>query len=352
MKNFFPLVLDSTQLAAYKSCPIRFFRNHVQHLQSEESIDLIAGGAFAHGIHKTREAFYSSGLSADGSLAIGLEALEEHYGDFVDPWKPAKSVHRMMLALESYFTEYSLKFDDVVPFQLEDGSYSIEYSLLHAIEDEEGKPILHPILGLPLLYSGRLDMLAQYAGGVYQVDEKTTGSYFSKNWANQWETRGQFTGYSWLAKNSGIAELEHINGAIIRGVCLPSSTATNEDTKQKFYSNIETIKHQQTLTTRNDYEIETWHRSMVSDAQNAVDSYIAYLENNEKEPEKFFLGNFSDACTSYGRGCQFQETCKSKNGEKFLETLEQNIWLPEEHMRVPLDTYLEELHAKLAKGDL
>jgi hypothetical protein len=209
----------------------------------------------------------------------------------------------------------------------------------------QGNPILHPTLKLPLLFSGRLDMLASYAGGIYMVDEKTTGSYFSKSWAAQWETRGQFTGYKWLGQQSGIPILQNLSGAIIRGICLPSSTATNEDTKQKFYSNIESIKHQQAITARSQYEVDNWHRSMVSTVQHMLTQYTAYLEHGETEPEKFFSGNWGSSCTDYGKGCPLIDTCKSINGERFLEgNYEQYIWRPEQHKRQLLSEYLEEIH--------
>lgn len=345
IQNFFPLVWDSTQLEAFNSCEIRAFRNYIQHLQSEESIDLVAGKAFAHGAHVARDAFYAQGLPADEAVSLGIEALRESYGDFYDPWKPAKSIDRMALALESYFDEYDMRFDEVRPLKLENGNYSIEYSLLSPILDLEGNPILHPTLKLPLLFSGRLDLLAEYIGGIYIVDEKTTGSYFTKNWSQQWETRGQFTGYKWLAQQSGIPELANINGAIVRGICLPSSAATSEDTKNKFYGNIETIKHTECLTTRSQYEVDNWHRDMVSTIQRMVKKYTMYMQD-EKEPELFFSGSWGSACTGYGRGCQFIEHCKSRHGEKFLETAyEQYIWRPEKHERQLLSEYLAELTA-------
>ncbi len=650
--HFFPLVWDSTQLAEARSCEIRAFRRYIQHFNAPESIDLIAGGAFAHGIHKGRNAFYVDGNP--NYIEVGIDSLVEEYGDFYDPWKPAKSVGRMALALESYFNQYDLRFDDVQPLKLEDGSFAVEYSLLSPILDMQGNPILHPTLGLPLLFSGRLDMLASYAGGIYIVDEKTTGSYFSRSWAQQWETRGQFTGYcltpehevltkngwikfpelekgveiacydngvisysipleyieqefdgelysiegktsiigtpnhrqivwnnwtkefntftletlpknsgsirmisagklinpeglntnpdflrlivaiqadghinkegnikfsfkkvrkinrlhklllslnipytvtypadgttaivikdketlndvddwlgesktfptwvynlteaslsaffnelqywdgtttakgmmyftsnlanvevvrtvaalcgwyssvhyqpivkethkpgarvvfsqttqhsihlhtkskitykgkvycvrtttgyfvvrhndkisitgnSWLGKQSGIKELQNINGAIVRGICLPTSTATNEDTKQKFYSNIESIKHQQAITARSQYEVDNWERDMVRTVQYMLTQYTAYLEHGEKEPEKFFSGNWGSSCTDYGKGCPLIDTCKSANGERFLEgSYEQYIWLPTEHKRRPLKEYLQELN--------
>jgi hypothetical protein len=353
--HFFPLVWDSTQLAEAKSCEIRAFRRYIQHFNSPESIDLIAGGAFAHGIHKGRNAFYVD--NDPNYIEVGIEALTEHYGDFYDPWKPAKSLGRMQLALESYFNQYDLRFDDVQPLKLEDGSYAVEYSLLAPILDMQGNPILHPTLKLPLLFSGRLDMLASYAGGIYIVDEKTTGSYFSKSWAQQWETRGQFTGYKWLGQQTQIPILQNLSGAIIRGICLPTSTATNEDTKQKFYSNIESIKHQQALTTRSQYEVDNWHRDMVRTIQHMLTQYTAYMENGETEPEKFFSGNWGSSCTDYGKGCTLIDTCKSANGERFLEgSYEQYIWRPEQHKRQLLSEYLEEIHTlvcweQLAKDD-
>ena len=353
MQNFFPLVWDSTQLSAYNSCQIRWFRNHVQHLQQKESTDLIAGGAFAHGVHKARVAFYENKASTFGAINVGIEALYEEYGDYFDPFKPAKSSHRMALALESYFNEYDLKYDECQPLQLSDGKYSIEYSMLEPILDANGNPLLHPTLKLPLLFSGRIDMLAKHAGGIYLVDEKTTGSYFSKNWAHQWQTRGQFTGYVWLARQSNIPELHNVIGAIIRGICVPTSTATKQETIDNFYSSIETIKHISGITARNDHEVDCWHRDMLRSITAALGSYTEYLSAGEKEPEKYFSGNWGSSCTDYGRGCMFIDTCKSPNGERFLESeLEQYIWRPELHKRQLLDEYLLELSSlSTSKGE-
>jgi hypothetical protein len=344
IENFFPLVWDSTQLEAFKTCEIRFFRRHVQHFNAPESIDLIAGAAFAHGIHKAREAYYLH--LDDNYIEVGIDALVEHYGDFYDPWKSAKSVGRMALALESYFNQYDLRFDDIQPLQLEDGTFAVEYSMLTPILDMSGTPILHPTLGLPLLFSGRLDMLATYTGGIYMVDEKTTGSYFTKHWASQWETRGQFTGYKWLGQQTEIPELQNLSGAIVRGICLPSSSATNEDTKQKFYSNIETIKHQQAISARSQYEVDNWHRDMVRSVQSAVGKYQDYLQQGQMEPEQFFSGSWGSSCTDYGKGCSLIDTCKSQNGERFLESsFEQFIWRPEQHKRQALSEYLQEIES-------
>lgn len=194
LKTFFPIVLDSTQLESM-SCPIRFFHNHVQHISQGSNVHLRAGRAFATGIQTVREHFYNHKQSLHDSISAGIAALEAEYGDTYFEYNPEKSVSRMALALETYFYEFDPRYDDVQPLELSDGTYSIEYSLMEEIKDLDGSPILHPILQVPLLFSGRLDLLAEYAGKSFIVDEKTTGGYFSDSWSKQWETRGQFSAY-------------------------------------------------------------------------------------------------------------------------------------------------------------
>lgn len=341
LKTFFPIVLDSTQLESM-NCPIRFFHNHVQHISEGGNVHLTAGRAFATGIQVVREQFYNHKQSMSDSISAGIEALYAEYGDNYFEWNPEKSADRMALALEGYFNEFDLRYDDVQPLQLESGNYSIEYSLMEEIVDTNGEPILHPILKVPLLFSGRLDLLATYAGKSFIVDEKTTGGYFNTNWAKQWETRGQFTAYCWLGRQSKYEELKRLNGAIIRGISLPKSTAKDEEKRLAFYSNIDNIKFNYTLTNRNDFEVACWHRDMVRKVQTMVKAYTQYVDNGSKNPELFFAGNWGGECTSYN-GCYYQETCKSPNGNHFLESKEQHIWRPELHDRQPLAEFLDEM---------
>lgn len=347
LQTFFPLIWDSTQLAEAKACQTSFFRRHIQHLNGEESTDLIAGAAFAHGVHTTRRCFYTEHMSVDDSINEGVAALIESYGEHYNFHKEAKSANRMALALESYFTEYDLRYDEYRPVTLEDGSHAMEYNLLVEIKDQLGNPILHPELGLPLLFNGRLDMLAEYAGDYWLVDEKTTGSYFSDKWPSSWNMRDQFTAYCWLARNSGRKELEQLNKVMVRGISLPTSSSKNQETRDKFYSDISTIKHMIAPSYRTDFMIENWHWSMVETIKEMVRKYEAYKQ--EGDLHSYFMKNGGSHCVSYGRNCFFTDSCMNKNDEKYLEVEEQFIWRPDLACRQPLRDFLEEINS-MEKG--
>ena len=173
------------------------------------SVHLVAGGAFAAGIESARRAFFLDG--ADGATAegVGLAALIRHYGSLECPADSPKSLERVCGALEFYFERYPLGRDGANPITLAGGKRGIEFSFA------EPTHILHPVTGQPILYTGRSDMIAERAAGIYIYDEKTTSS-LGASWGKQWEMRSQFTGYGWAAKKQGIK----VAGMIVRGISI------------------------------------------------------------------------------------------------------------------------------------
>ena len=178
-RPMFPHTVDSTILSTFRACPRKFLWQYIEHWKSRHpSVHLIAGGAFASGIEAARNAFYVQGLSAEDSEAIGLQALLTHYGDFTDETGSAKSPERMAGALEFYFSQYPLGADGANPITLASGRRGIEFSFAEPLG------IAHPVTGDPILYTGRSDMIAERAGGIYVYDEKTTSS-LGASWGRQ-----------------------------------------------------------------------------------------------------------------------------------------------------------------------
>jgi len=67
----FPHVLDSSLMAAFKSCPQKANLEFFQHWKpGEQSIHLHAGKCYASGIEAARIAFYVDGKSPEESLAL------------------------------------------------------------------------------------------------------------------------------------------------------------------------------------------------------------------------------------------------------------------------------------------
>lgn len=324
-RPMFPHAVDSTMLAAFRSCPQKMFRSYIEHWKpKEDSVHLVAGGAFARGIEVARKAYFEGiqvsadvsnevnpatglwerkviwkdeelgdALKLDSAAAqtLGLQALMIHYGDFECPPDSAKSLERTAGALEFYFQHYPFGMDGTDPVTFPNGRRGIEFSFAEPLN------FAHPVTGDPILYTGRADMVAAYAGGVYVFDEKTT-SRAGASWSRQWELRSQFTGYVWAAQRSGLS----VQGAVVRGV---SILKTKYDT-------------QQVLTYRAPYEVDRWLEQVTRDLKRMQQCW----------EEGWWDYDLDHACSEYG-GCGFQRICKSDSPGSWLPMyFEQKVWDP------------------------
>lgn len=288
----FPSAIDSTLLGTFRSCPQKAFRMYFQHWKPQgESVHLVAGAAFARGLEVARELFYDGGYDSETAIAQGLNALMKKYGDFQCPGDSAKSLERMCGALEFYFDRYPLESDSAKPILMPTGKHAIEFSFAEPL------PVKHPVTGDPLLYTGRSDMLCEYAGGRFVEDDKTTSS-LGASWARQWEMRSQFTGYTWAGQRAGI----ELNGILVRGV---SILKTKYDTAE-------------VVTYRSPYEIDRWLEQTCRD----LERMKAAWESGAWDY------NLDHACSEYG-GCVLQSVCKSNDPEAWLPMyFERRKWDP------------------------
>ena len=289
----FPEVLDSTIISAFRSCPQHAFREYIQHWKHiQPSIHLHAGGAFARALEVVRKSFYVEGRGEEESIALGCNAMVEFWGDFPEPEGSAKSLTRMLGAVEYYFHDaWPLSHDDAPPAVLRDGSRGIEVSVNEPIA------LIHPETGNPLLYCGRMDMIADYAGGLWGEDDKTTSS-LGAQWPKQWDLRSQFTGYTWGAQRAGI----HLDGFLIRGV---SILKTRYD-------------HLPAITYRPVWQIERWYNQLLRDVSRMVRCWR----------EGYWDFALDNACNEYG-GCPFKQICLAEDPEPWLkQSFTRRVWDP------------------------
>ena len=278
----FPTVVDSTLLAGFRSCPRKVFMEHVQHWKPREpSVHLHAGAAYAKGLEVARTEYYVNGKSKSDSEALGLQSCMEAYGDFECPPESAKSLERTAGALEFYFDRYPLDTDEARPISLPSGKHGIEFSFAEPLE------IDHPETGDPLVYCGRMDMIAQFQGMVLGEDDKTT-SQLGASWPRQWDLRSQFTGYVWGAQKADIK----LQGFLVRGVSILKS---KYDTLQA-------------ITYRPDWQIDRWYYQLHRDLTRMIDCWKA----------GYWDYDLDHACTEYG-GCLFRQVCQMRQPEPFLE---------------------------------
>jgi len=288
----FPAVLDSSLMAAFKSCPQKAFLEYFEHWKlRDQSVHLHAGAAYASGLEAARTAFYVEGRNEEASVLVGCKRLVEAYGDFVCPPESAKSLERTMGALEFYFASYPLGTDKAIPLTLPSGKRGIEFSFLEPLDRT------HPETGEPLLYSGRMDMMVEYDGMQLGEDDKTA-SQLGASWPRQWDLRSQFTGYVWGAARGGIK----LDGFLVRGV---SILKTKYDTLQA-------------ITYRPQWQIDRWYEQLLRD----IDRMQRYWESG------WWDYNLDHACSEYG-GCPFRNVCQMRDPTSMLATqFERRRWDP------------------------
>lgn len=293
MRPPFPEVVDSTIIAAWRSCPRKTFLEFFLHWKNKEpSVHLHAGAAYAKGLEVTRKAFYEEGKDHATAVALGIGALLEFYGDFDCPEDSPKSASRTAGALEFYFDKYPMTHDLAKPLSLPGGKRAIEFGGVEPLEEN------HPETGNPMQYSWRMDMACDYEGMKLGEDDKTA-SQLGASWPRQWDLRSQFTGYIWGAKRSAGIEL---NGFLVRGV---SILKTKYDTLQA-------------ITYRPDWQIDRWLDQVHRDIRRMKASW----------EEGYFDYNLDHACNEYG-GCQFKQVCLTREPGSVLEALfERRKWDP------------------------
>lgn len=272
----FPDVVDSSLITAFRACPQKAFMEYFLHYKTKSpSVHLHAGGAYAHGIEAARRAFYEEGRDEETSMALGVGALLKFYGTFSCPEDSAKSATRMAGALEYYFTQYPMSTDEAVPITLPSGKRGIEFSFLEPLDNN------HPVTGDPLLYAGRFDMIADFAGGIFGEDDKTATS-LGASWSKQWDMRSQFTAYCWGAAKAGLP----LQGFLVRGV---SILKTKYDTLQA-------------VTYRPQWVIDRWYEQTYRD----IERMKMMWEQNDWDYD------LDSACQEYG-GCTFRKLCLSSD---------------------------------------
>ena len=292
MRPPFPEVIDSSMIAAFRSCPRKTFLEFFLHWKSKEpNVHLHAGAAYAAGLEAARRTFFDEGLHSDTAKARGLEALLATYGDFDCPADSPKSAERTAGALEFYFDRYPLEDDDAIPLKLPNGKHAIEFNFAEPIDRK------HPETDEPLLYVGRMDQCVGKQGLALGEDDKTA-SQLGPSWPRQWDLRSQFTGYVWGAGRAGI----HLDGFLIRGV---SILKTKYDTLEA-------------ITYRPDWQIDRWYEQLLRDVDRIIRCWT----------EGYFDYNLDHACTEYG-GCTFRAVCLAKDPDQILEGLyERRRWDP------------------------
>lgn len=292
-----PPFIDSTMMSLFRSCPRKFYYEFILGLRPPgRSIDLHAGGVFAHCLEVVRKEIYINGRTLPEAILRANAAFEIAWGDFVIPEhkKTNKRPDRVWAAVESYFETYVPQFDHIQPYYV-GGKPTFEFTFAIPL-DLPGFP-LHPVSGEPFLYAGRFDLLGEYLGLPIVEDDKTSGTGHYANWSEKWDLRSQFIGYTWACQQLGIP----VNDVAVRGVGIQITQIAHAEAI-KPYSNA--------LRAR---WLEQLRRDLIRLATSWNEGYFDY--------------NLGESCTDFGN-CIFTQPCQSPEPEPWLKTFEVKRWNP------------------------
>ena len=315
MQTLFPLIISNTDITLLSECELKWFRSRCQWLRKDGfNIDLTAGSVFAEGLAMARKLYYELNFDEEEAVDNAYKHVYQalHEAEFQDE---LKSPERVSQGVRDYFRKFPLSDQYYQPVQLDDDSYAIEYKFSVEL------PIMHPELNVPLIFKGKLDMLASHLGRFYIEDDKTCKQISSKE-SELLETNSQFLGYAWIVKKHlGI----DVYGANIRKIAF-----------QKSGNKIEEFEFPIT-----DYTIDLWYKSLLNKLQTVVDKYLEY-KTDERSFKEVFIPDYSLGCNSFFKTCPFKDGCLSENGEKFIAgEFEQIHWDSEERKEVPLSEFIK-----------
>lgn len=292
----FPESVDSTMCNALMVCPQRFYYEFIRWKRPKGSnLHLHGGAAFARGLEVARKAYYLDGLDAERAFNKGFLALVKHYGmpeeEALEMYEK-KTCAQFAKAYIAYFDRYVLGADPIKPIKLANSSsVGIEFTFAISLD------IAHPVTGNPILYTGRCDMIGELNNSVWAVDEKTC-SQMGPGWANKWDMRGQFIGYTIAARMHKL----DVVGGIVRGVCLLM-------TETRFGEAIVTFTNAQ---------CERWWHNLHLRLARAIEMW----------KQGFWELSYGDACEAYG-GCVYKRLCGSDYPEGFMDIYYQDFkWDP------------------------
>jgi len=293
-----PKHIDSTMMTAFRSCPQKYRKEFILGLRPPGlSIDLHAGGCFATALEHVYKAIWEQNKSLSDALDFGHAAFALAWGDFEIPeYKvTGKTFDNTWDAVLEYFKRWDPRSDYIPPYINSEGKPTIEYTFAIPLEpafnetDYHGGVFggtpethtdqfpLHPD-GEPFIYTGRFDMLGQYQGRPIIRDEKTSGKTAGSNWAEQWDFRAQFIGYTWACQQAGILA----DSVCVRGV---SILKTKRDTAEA-------------IKTYSDLTRARWLEQLRRDLWRLRRSWDA----------GYFDYNMGDSCSAYGN-CVFLTSC-------------------------------------------
>ena len=315
------LIWDSTSLGLFKTCPRKYYYSMIEGwepragaihlrfgiilhkaLELWEKQDDIAAIAYALLASSdivcprcsTRRAVTEAESLDPEKLFAGLHCDgcdEEIYPQFVpmDPCGTTKSRFNLIRTIVWYMDSP----DAATTIRLDDGTPALELSFLF----DSG---ITSRTGESFLFSGHLDRVAEYAGELWTLDRKTTGSTIGSNFFEKFSPDNQMSLYTLAGK---VVTHRKISGVIVDGMQIAQGFT----------------RFARGFVSRTPAQIEEWR----GDA-------LEWIDAAETAAERQSWPMNDTACNLYG-GCKFRGICSKDPSvrQTFLQSnFEQRLWDP------------------------
>lgn len=341
--TLFPHRLSTTQdFEKYNQCPYLWFLQRCCYFTKYAyNIDLEFGSEFASAIEKVRVAFYKDGKSVEEALAIGLLHIRDNFSvSFAESniADTLKTPEKMSEVLRAYFNEYPLDSTAIVPFELADGSISVEQTF-----DIE-LPFNHPETGKPLVMSVKPDMIGMDSHGKFVlVDEKTSKQTGMNNYTQTvdcYRTKNQFVQYVFGINHNkekfGDLNVTHM---VIRRVVVTAKAMKDMNVVEEYEFNIDLWFQQE------------WWNNILHLVREMIESYLhrKALDRIPDRPEieayrKIAFRKSYGNCEQFFKPCKFTNHCTSKEGQDLQsQGFEQKVYNKETDSSIPLSEARQQL---------
>lgn len=178
-----PTTFDNSMLKTMRQCERLFYNKYIQGYADGESVHLHAGKCLAGALESARVQYWDSMgrfyRDSDEAILAGATVLMRLWGDPLLYADETKNLRNVMRAYEEYWIQWPLD-DTKIARHEETGQLLVECHFNEPFDDRYGH------------YCGTPDTVIEYGGGLWLLDEKTTGGSFTSTWISQWKREGQF----------------------------------------------------------------------------------------------------------------------------------------------------------------
>lgn len=294
------LVLDNTKRSCFRSCPRKFFLQHIHGLIPRKGSTALRYGSTWHTM---LEHFYlhikNHGWTKDGrALSAAIEAGKKTWDRETEKksfWDDYRTLENCCNSFLQYLNHYSMD-ENMLQVLAPEETFSVPVPLTDA------EKLLYPqIAEYTLLFNGQRDLRIKLQGHKWLVEHKTTGQDLSVQ-AQRLRRSAQCLGYVWADQQQNEDPVE---GILVSFHHL--SARKSKTTGTYGAPNVQFARSPQLFTQQ---DLVEWRASFIS----AVADLATCIENNNWPMNH-------DSCYTFG-ACSYVQLCEQMRPVEELNTQE------------------------------